>query len=280
MRKILYFTYILFLLLGLTPAVVGAWSSGDHEITTTYTFVDNTYKKIKDGDGTIYTYVGEGCNLDWDGKVQKCNFSSWVYKGVFTGNDRYYIGTTLTNGKPDGQDASIHHLWKTLWGMGWVKHEEYPIKINLPASAKPKTPSPAPNQPPQSTSSSSGASKQAATSQTTAAKKSTNPSAKTPSFKSMFGDYLSGACKNKSGQVGSYECWIQGVWNWSMLIIIPLATIVLIAAGIIYMTSGGNPDRVSLAKKMIFGALSGLALLVLGKVFLVNILGITSSWNV
>lgn len=91
-------------------------------------------------------------------------------------------------------------------------------------------------------------------------------------FTTMFG-----------GSCSTYGCWISKVWDWATAIIIPLAVIVIVAAGIIYMTSGGNPDRIGLAKKMILGALSGVALLLLARIFLVNFLFGTENkiwWNV
>lgn len=102
--------------------------------------------------------------------------------------------------------------------------------------------------------------------------KASSSSAGAGPFTSMFGKKCS-----------TYECWIELVWNWATAIIVPLAVIVIVAAGIIYMTSGGNPDRIGLAKKMIFGALSGVALLLLARVFLVNFLFGTENkiwWNV
>lgn len=46
------------------------------------------------------------------------------------------------------------------------------------------------------------------------------------------------------------------------------------------MTSAGNPDRVSTAKKIITGVVSGLLLLIFARVFIVNILGLDSKfWN-
>jgi hypothetical protein len=53
-----------------------------------------------------------------------------------------------------------------------------------------------------------------------------------------------------------------------------LAPVVIVLAGVIYMTSAGNPSRITLAKKLIYGALSGVAVIVLGRFFLTNILGV------
>lgn len=75
-------------------------------------------------------------------------------------------------------------------------------------------------------------------------------------------------------QACSYEDWIKLVWPWALSIAVSLSIVMVAAAGMVWMTSAGNPDRITTAKKMITGALSGLALLVLARVFLVSILGL------
>jgi len=92
--------------------------------------------------------------------------------------------------------------------------------------------------------------------------------AKPGAFETMFG----GTCSD-------YNCWIRKVWTWATAILIPLSILVLTAAGVVYMTSGGNPDRVGLAKKMIVGAVSGVGLIVLSRVLL-TVLGVGGAWNV
>lgn len=89
-------------------------------------------------------------------------------------------------------------------------------------------------------------------------------------FDTMFG----GTCPD-------YGCWITKVWAWATMIMLPLSIIMLIAAGALYATSSGNPDRISLAKKIIIGVLSGLVLIVLARVLLINFVGLESTqWNV
>jgi hypothetical protein len=80
---------------------------------------------------------------------------------------------------------------------------------------------------------------------------------------------------------GDYKCWIEKVWAWATMIMLPLSIIMLIGAGALYATSAGNPDKISLAKKIIIGVLSGLALIVLARVLLINFVGLEGSqWNV
>lgn len=77
--------------------------------------------------------------------------------------------------------------------------------------------------------------------------------------------------------VYSYEEWIVLVWNWAMGILIPLSVLIFIVAGTIYMTSEGDSNRVGIAKKMIIGVLSGVGLLILGRLLLIVIFGDAST---
>jgi len=79
------------------------------------------------------------------------------------------------------------------------------------------------------------------------------------------------------GSCDTWECWIQKVWTWSMGVLIPLSVLILTAAGVIYMTSEGDSTRIGLAKKMIIGVLSGVGILILGRLLLTIILGDASS---
>lgn len=88
-------------------------------------------------------------------------------------------------------------------------------------------------------------------------------------FDSMFGV----TCNN-------YDCWISEAWKWTLAIIIPLSVVVVIIAGIVYMTSAGDPNRIAFAKKLLLGVASGLGLLILARVFLATIFGPGVGWNV
>ena len=68
--------------------------------------------------------------------------------------------------------------------------------------------------------------------------------------------------------------YINKVFNWSQKAILILATVVITIAGIIYMTSAGNEKQISLSKKYIVGALSGVAVVILGKFFLQYVIGV------
>lgn len=87
----------------------------------------------------------------------------------------------------------------------------------------------------------------------------------------QFKSYIYGGC------LSSYEDWLKEVWGWAMRIMIPLSVLILSAAGVIYMISEGDSKRIELAKKMIIGVLSGLGLLILGRLLLVLLLGETGA---
>lgn len=71
--------------------------------------------------------------------------------------------------------------------------------------------------------------------------------------------------------VGEY---ITLLYRWGIPLCISLAVLVLIYAGYLYATSGGNPDSLKQAKDLIIGALVGLALVILAGVILRNVIGV------
>ena len=75
----------------------------------------------------------------------------------------------------------------------------------------------------------------------------------------------------------SYECWIKEVWNWSLTAIISIGTVMLIAAGYLYMTSQGIPERIGLAHKITFGVFSAIGLLIFSYFLLSQVIGINVS---
>lgn len=77
-----------------------------------------------------------------------------------------------------------------------------------------------------------------------------------------------------ASDVTALSCFVNKVWSFSQTLILILAVTVTIIAGVIYMTSGGNPKRVETAKKLIIGALSAVAVIVLGKFFLEKVVGV------
>lgn len=71
-------------------------------------------------------------------------------------------------------------------------------------------------------------------------------------------------------------CWINAAFNWATIGLVTSSVASVIAAGIIYMVSMGNPERLKKAKSMIVGAFSGLLVIILAKFFLTTVIGV--SW--
>lgn len=69
-------------------------------------------------------------------------------------------------------------------------------------------------------------------------------------------------------------CWTSKVYGWSQSALLVAAVGAFVIAGIMYMTSGGNPQMIGKSKKIIIGALSGIAVIVLGKFFLTKVIGV------
>lgn len=72
----------------------------------------------------------------------------------------------------------------------------------------------------------------------------------------------------------AYENWFCGLWAYTADIILPLATIMIMAAGFIWTTSGGDPGKITKAKEIIWGVVSGLGFLLLSYILLKNVIGI------
>lgn len=122
-----------------------------------------------------------------------------------------------------------------------------------------------------------------ASSSSSGSSSSPNPVNLSTAFQSMFGgckktDPATKKCVEYE-KCDTYECWLNLVWKWAFVIVVPLSVLVLTAAGVVWMSSEGNPDRIALAKKLIMGVVSGVALLLVAKVIF-NLIGIDSSWNI
>jgi len=79
-------------------------------------------------------------------------------------------------------------------------------------------------------------------------------------YSNLFHKYLDSNSTLKS--------WTNIVFNWSLGIIGTIAVVLVSIAGIMYMTSAGNPDQIAKAKKLMLQALTGVAVIVLAKFFL------------
>jgi hypothetical protein len=70
-----------------------------------------------------------------------------------------------------------------------------------------------------------------------------------------------------SGSGGDLAKLADKLANALIIIAIPIAVIMIIVAGIMYLTSGGDKGRVSTANRMLLWTLVGLAIIFIGKGF-------------
>lgn len=89
-----------------------------------------------------------------------------------------------------------------------------------------------------------------------------NPKLQVPIAGLKFQDVV---CENSDGSFRCYITWISdyisGIYDYALLVGGILAGIVLMAGGLIWLTSGGDVSKVTNAKKIITGGLIGLFLL-------------------
>lgn len=76
---------------------------------------------------------------------------------------------------------------------------------------------------------------------------------------------------SKAKDIGAY---VTLLYQWAIPFGSGLAVLVIIYAGYLYATSGGNPDSLKQAKDLIIGALVGLALIILAGIILKNVIGV------
>jgi hypothetical protein len=70
---------------------------------------------------------------------------------------------------------------------------------------------------------------------------------------------------------------MKGVWTWSIGVMVPLATLMLAAAGFLWMTSAGDTKKIDLSKKIIYGVVSGIALIILARLILNSVIGVPTN---
>jgi len=63
------------------------------------------------------------------------------------------------------------------------------------------------------------------------------------------------------------------VIQWATPVIGLFATIMVIYAGYVYMTSQGNPEQVNTAKDILIGVIAGIILLFTAEIILKNVIG-------
>ena len=71
--------------------------------------------------------------------------------------------------------------------------------------------------------------------------------------------------KNPLGEGATFSNLITRVADFALTIIGPLAAIMVLIAGAIYMTGGGNPEKIKTAHKILLWAVIGIAIVLLAK---------------
>ena len=81
---------------------------------------------------------------------------------------------------------------------------------------------------------------------------------------------------NPLGEGATFEKVIGRITTWANAIAIPLTTIMILVAGLLYMTGGGNPERIKKAHQALIWAIVGLVVLLFSTVahlIIKNVLG-------
>ena len=73
---------------------------------------------------------------------------------------------------------------------------------------------------------------------------------------------------NQTTEVTSFREYIVLLYTWGARLAISLSILVVIWAGFLYMTSGGNPETTKTAKEYLTGAVIGIALIFLSYLIL------------
>lgn len=78
----------------------------------------------------------------------------------------------------------------------------------------------------------------------------------------------------------TFEGLIAGIAKWFYYIMVPLASIVILYAAFLFLTSGGDEEKVKTAKRAITYAVVGIAIVLIGAGFITlikSLLGVNST---
>lgn len=78
------------------------------------------------------------------------------------------------------------------------------------------------------------------------------------------------------GCVSNIGEYVNNLLNWVLIAVGGLAVVMFIYAGYMYVTSQGNPEALTKAKDIIIGVITGIILLFVIKLILVNTIGINT----
>lgn len=93
-------------------------------------------------------------------------------------------------------------------------------------------------------------------------------------FLAFFANHQALAVTTEFGEVNNVGQYVSNILKWAVPIIGGLAVLMLVYAGYIYVTSGGNPEALTRAKDIIIGVITGIILLFLIEVILVKTIGV------
>lgn len=68
---------------------------------------------------------------------------------------------------------------------------------------------------------------------------------------------------NPLGRGATFERVINNIVRYANLLLAPLATIMVLVAGLMYMTSGGNEERLKTARQTLLWAVVGIAIVLI-----------------
>ena len=82
---------------------------------------------------------------------------------------------------------------------------------------------------------------------------------------------------NPLGEGTTFETLVTNIANWIFTLAIPIAVIVIIYSGVLFMMAGGNEEKIAQAKKTLFWAIVGVSIALIGNglIYLIkDILGV------
>lgn len=71
------------------------------------------------------------------------------------------------------------------------------------------------------------------------------------------------AIDNPLGEKATFSTIIENITKFANSLLAPLSTLMVLIAGFLYLTAGGNPEKVKLAHKTLIWALVGIGLVIL-----------------
>ncbi|MBN2096438.1 hypothetical protein JW752_03520 [Candidatus Peregrinibacteria bacterium] len=77
-----------------------------------------------------------------------------------------------------------------------------------------------------------------------------------------FGAWAQGTTQTALGEVSTFGEFISLIWDYGSQVIIALAVFLIVLGAFFYVASGGNDERISQGKQMIFGSLIAILIVI------------------